>query len=602
MVVQDTKFESGKEDTDDFLVDAHIKFDYDIGSKLNKEPKEFGISSNHFLTIESARMSVAHAHQELRAVEHIQDRVKLLDHQLDAAHSALFRMSGGALFADEVGLGKTIEIGMVLKEMDFRNTHDSFLVLTPAQLANQWRRELNEKFGLGFVSNYDDEFENFRNHDKIIASVDTAKSGMALEEVLSRKWDAVILDEAHYVRNDDTDRYELLDSLNYEYAFFATATPLQNDITDLYNIIDLIRPGIFGSYEEFESKYVIDDGNGIKNGEKFRNKLNKVMIRNRRSETDIDFTNRDISTRTFRPSESEKELYEKVSDFVRSTYSTRGGRHLVLLTLQKEVVSSPSALLGTVEKRLDKEDKELAESERKKLLEIEKIASSMDETTKQKYLEKVLENVQKNMEKGRAIVFTEFRNTQTEIVEVVREMGVPVHVVNGDYNSKEKDIILQEFEEEGGILVTTDAISEGRNIQFCNVLINYDLPWNPMKVEQRIGRVDRIGQERDVYVFNLALEGTIEEHVLNKLYSKINLFQQSVGDLKEILSDMESSGKDFETEVFSRLVNADDEKELENNFEEMAVSLQDNSEAVEKLEDFNKDVFEGFEFGGSEDE
>jgi SNF2 family DNA or RNA helicase len=598
---QKTVNKSIDDESEDFLVDARIGFDYDIDSKLDKDQTNTG-SDKHFLAIESARMSVAHAHQELKAVEHIQDRVKLLDHQLDAAHSALFRMNGGALFADEVGLGKTIEIGMVLKEMDFRNTHDSFLVLTPAQLANQWRRELNEKFGLGFVSNYDDEFENFSNHDKIVASVDTAKSGMALEEVLSRKWDAVILDEAHYVRNDDTDRYELLDSLDYEYAFFATATPLQNDITDLYNIIDLIRPGVFGTYEEFESKYVTDDGGGIKNGDHFRNQLNKVMIRNRRAETDIDFTNRDISTRTFKPSEKEKELYEKVSDFVRSTYSTNRGRHLVLLILQKEVVSSPSALLGTVEKRLDKEDEELAEEERKDLLEIEKIASSMDETTKQKYLKKVLENVQENMEKGRAIVFTEFRNTQNEIVEVVREMDIPVHIVNGDYNSKEKDIILQEFEEEGGILVTTDSISEGRNIQFCNVLINYDLPWNPMKVEQRIGRVDRIGQDREVYVFNLALEGTIEEHVLNKLYSKIDLFQQSVGDLKEILSDMESSGKDFETEVFTRLVNADDEKELENNFEEMAVSLQDNSEAVEKLEDFNKDVFEGFEFGGDKDE
>ncbi|PSG99197.1 MAG: ATP-dependent helicase [Nanohaloarchaea archaeon SW_7_43_1] len=600
MPAQETANNSSDEESEDFLVDAPIDFDYDINSKLNTERSK-ARPKKHFLAIESARMSVAHAHQELKAVEHIRNRVKLLDHQLDAAHSALFRMNGGALFADEVGLGKTIEIGMVLKEMDFRNTHDSFLVLTPAQLANQWRRELNEKFGLGFVSNYDDGFENFRNHDKIVASVDTAKSGMAMEEVLSRTWDAVILDEAHYVRNDDTDRYDLLDALDYEYAFFATATPLQNDITDLYNIIDLIRPGVFGSYEEFESKYITEDGS-IKNGEQFRNQLNKVMIRNRRAETDIDFTNRDISTRTFKPSEKEKELYEKVSSLVRSTYSTKRGRHLVLLTLQKEVVSSPSALLGTVEKRLDKEDEELDESERKKLLEIEKIASSMDETTKQKYLKIVLENVQENIEKGRAIVFTEFRNTQNEIVEVVREMDSPVHTVNGDYSSKEKDMIIQEFEEEGGILVTTDAISEGRNIQFCNVLINYDLPWNPMKVEQRIGRVDRIRQDREVYVFNLALEETIEEHVLNKLYSKINLFQQSVGDLKEILSGMESSGKEFKNEVFTRLVDADDERELENNFEEMAVSLQHKSEAVEKLEDFNKDVFEGFEFGGDKDE
>jgi SNF2 family DNA or RNA helicase len=137
-------------------------------------------------------------------------------------------------------------------------------------------------------------------------------------------------------------------------------------------------------------------------------------------------------------------------------------------------------------------------------------------------------------------------------------------------------------------------------MQFCNVLVNYDLPWNPMKVEQRIGRIDRIGQEREVHVFNLALAGTVEEHVLNKLYGKINLFNQSIGGLSDILSRMEKSGADFEREIFDRLRNADSRVELENNFEEMAVDLEKNKEAADKLSEFNRDVFAKFEFGGEE--
>jgi superfamily II DNA/RNA helicase len=133
-------------------------------------------------------------------------------------------------------------------------------------------------------------------------------------------------------------------------------------------------------------------------------------------------------------------------------------------------------------------------------------------------------------------------------------------------------------------------------MQFCNVLVNYDLPWNPMKVEQRIGRVDRIGQDREVHVFNLALEGTVEEHVLDKLYGKIDLFSQSIGGLREILSESEQSGSDFEQEVFERLRLADNTVELENNFEEMAVDLEKNKKAAEKMSKFNERVFDRFEF------
>lgn len=561
-----------------------------------------GTATAHFQALQAHRFEAVRSEQDLLAIDEIKDRVKLLDHQLSAAHRAITSMGKGTLFADEVGLGKTIEVGMVLKEMDLRDTRESFLILTPAQLAPQWQQELEEKFDLDFICNYDDGFDGFAAHDRIVASVDTAKSDRFIEDVLSRRWDVLVLDEAHYVRNRDTQRYDLLEKIDYEEAFFATATPIQNDISDLYNIVNLIRPGLLGTPAEFENKYMTDDeGTQIKNAEDLQRKLNRVMIRNRREETDIDFTNREVRTNSFSPTDSEQELYTAVTEYVRSNYTSKEAKHLILILLQKEVVSSPSAVLSTVNKWLRGDGSAtISKKEREALEDVKELAEGITVTTKQQRLQSVVETIESQLDETRVIVFTQFRPTQDEIAEAVADLDQPVHVVNGDLSSKGKETVVSEFEDEGGVLVATDSISEGRNMQFCNVMVNYDLPWNPMKVEQRIGRIDRIGQDREVHVFNLALEDTVEEHVLNKLYSKINLFNQSIGGLREILSRMEKSGGDFEQEVFERLRTADDRVEMENNFEEMAVDLEENKEAAEKMSEFNRGVFDSFEFGGEE--
>jgi SNF2 family DNA or RNA helicase len=588
---------------DDSRRDPGVNWRFDDPPSLSGIGRTDGAdASSHIQALQAYRFGVTQSEQELLAIEEIQDKVKLLDHQLTAAHRAITSMGRGTLFADEVGLGKTIEIGMVLKEMDLRETRDSFLALTPAQLANQWQRELQEKFGLDFVCNYDDEFDGFASHDKIVASVDTAKSDRYIDDVLHRQWDVVVLDEAHYVRNEDTQRYSLLERIEYQEAFFATATPIQNDVTDLYNIVNLIRPGLLGSRREFKDRYVVDgDGTKVKNADELQRNLNRVMIRNRREETDIDFTNRKVRTDAFDPTDDEKALYNAVTDYVRSNYSSEDAKHLVLLLLQKEVVSSPSAVLSTIDKWLRGEGSAtISASEKEQLREIKDVAESISTTTKQERLQSVVERIHDQLETTRVVVFTQFRSTQEEIAASARELNQPVHLVNGDFSSNEKDAVVADFKRDGGVLVATDSISEGRNMQFCNVMVNYDLPWNPMKVEQRIGRIDRIGQEREVHVFNLALEDTVEEYVLDKLYEKVNLFTQSIGGLREILSRMEKSGSDFEREVFERLRTADDRVELENNFEEMAVDLEKNKEAAEKMSEFNRGVFESFEFGGEE--
>ncbi|PHQ44024.1 helicase [Halorubrum sp. C191] len=556
-------------------------------------------SEDHLHTVQAARLQAGQPDSELRSLKQLdKNSVKMLEHQVDAAYRALFEMDGKALLADEVGLGKTIEVGMILKEMHFRDTNDSVLILTPAQLAKQWQAELREKFGLEFVCNYDDEFNGFDSHDYIIASIDTAKSDRYRQTVLARNWDVLVLDEAHYVKNEETDRYDLIDSLSYNYAFFLTATPIQNELTDLYNVVSLLRPGLFGTRDVFHQYFVNSDQETLVNRNELQDRLNKVMIRNRREDTDVDFTERRIDTRKFDPSPAERELYQAVSDYVKGAYSQDQGQKLVLMLLQKEVVSSPEALETTIRGRLD-DQSELTQTE--ELESILDLIDNVDTVTKQERLLDIVEEARDNVEKGRVIVFTQFRATQRRVAERLASEGYTVHSFHGGHSSQEKEEIIENFEEQGGILVSTDAMSEGRNAQFCNIIVNWDLPWNPMRVEQRIGRIHRIGQKRQVYVFNMALRDTVEEYVLERLYHKIDLFQQSVGELSEILTRLEESGKSFEDEIFERLVNADSEIDLENDFDAMAVDLQEQRDLAEKLEEFNSGVFEGFDLGTEDD-
>ena len=555
--------------------------------------------SFHRSTVIANRLLAGQPDTEMRSLSHVdEEEVKLLEHQVDAAHRALFEMDGKALLADEVGLGKTIEVGMILKEMHYRETDGSVLILTPAQLAKQWQGELREKFGLEFVCNYDDEFQGFDAHDRIIASIDTAKSDRHRPTVLARDWDVLVMDEAHYVKNEETDRYELIENLTYDYAFFLTATPIQNELTDLYNIVTLLRPGLFGSRDTFHQYFIDSSQETLVNQNELQRRLGQVMIRNRREETDIDFTDRIIETRTFEPSEAEQDLYDAVTEYVRGAYSQDSGQKLVLMLLQKEVVSSPAALEGTIRKQLDEQNELTHRDELKTILD--KI-DAIESVTKQDRLFDIVEEARNHVEMGRVIVFTQFRATQRQVLNGLDDQGYTTHAFHGGHSSQEKEDIVDRFREEGGVLVSTDAMNEGRNLQFCNIMVNYDLPWNPMKVEQRIGRIHRIGQKREVYVFNMGLKGTIEEYVLDRLYHKIDLFQQTVGELSTILTRMEDSGQSFEDEIFDRLVNADSEVDLENDFDSMAIDLEQQQDLSDKVKAFNTGVFESFDLGANDD-
>jgi SNF2 family DNA or RNA helicase len=268
------------------------------------------------------------------------------------------------------------------------------------------------------------------------------------------------------------------------------------------------------------------------------------------------------------------------------------------MLLQKEVVSSPAALEQTIRMQLEERNELTHRSELQTILD--KI-EAIDTVTKQERLFDIVEEAREHVDMGRVIVFTQFRPTQLQVIEALDEQGYTTHAFHGGHSSQEKEDIVERFEEEGGVLVSTDAMSEGRNLQFTNIMVNYDLPWNPMRVEQRIGRIHRIGQKREVYIFNMGLKNTIEEYVLDRLYHKIDLFQQTVGELSTILSRLEDSGRSFEDEIFERLVNADSEVDLENDFDAMAVDLEEQKELAQKVQNFNSGVFEGFDLGADDD-
>ena len=558
--------------TDQGRLDVPVEIDHEapeFDTDVDPQPLD-----NHRASTFAQRLRAGEPDDELRSLGAVDEsQVKLLEHQVDAAYRALFEMDGTALLADEVGLGKTIEVGMILKEMHYRDTSDSVLVLTPAQLAPQWQGELREKFGLEFFCNYDDAFAGFDAHDHVLASIDTAKSDRHRETVLAREWDVLVVDEAHYLRNETTDRYELVDQLAYDYAFFLTATPIQNEPADLYNLVTLLRPGLFGSRESFDRYFRSDDDQTrLVDREELHARLSEVMIRNRRAETGVDFTDRVVETRTFAPTAAERRLYEATTDYVQAAYAESEAQRLVAMLLQKEVVSSPEALAATVRRKLgdpDDTDADGVDADGvdtdgvgagdtgdtwaggvgrgweasdatprypERLRSLLETAESVGSVTKRERLFDVVDEMRERISGGHVVVFTAFRATQQALVKALTGRGYKTHTFHGGHGSERKEEIVSAFETEGGVLVSTDAMNEGRNLQFCNVLVNYDLPWNPMRVEQRIGRVHRIGQQRQVYVFNLALADTVEEYVLDKLFHKIDLFQQTVGETSQILS------------------------------------------------------------------
>jgi SNF2 family DNA or RNA helicase len=496
--------------------------------------------------------------------------VERFAHQIRACDKVMRDLNGRAILADEVGLGKTVEAGIVLKEYVLRGAVRTALVLVPASLCEQWRAELWEKFELDFVVSRGPAGQ-WGRHPLVISSLETARHERHRRRVRGANYDIVVVDEAHRLRNHLTLGWKFINDLNPRYLLLLTATPVQNDMRELYNLATLVRPGTVGTFSQFRRDFLTGhDKRTPRNTPRLRALLESVMIRSRRADTDLVFAPRKVETQWVTQTAEERRLYHEVSDFVAEAVHGEAGspgrpHYFTLMVLQKEMGSSWAAARATLDKlsrRPDGLDGRM----------LRRLAQQAGEVSAEPSKIRSLLRCLAGLGGEKCIIFTQFRSTQDSIVEALRAAGEEPAVFHGELGWREKEEALDRFRGPVRVLVSTEAGGEGRNLQFCRIVINYDLPWNPMRVEQRIGRVHRLGQEHPVRVINLVARGTIEAYVLEILDRKIRMFELVVGEMEEILGTWQPHGS-FEDEVFKRWTESTNPRVRKRRFAELAQHL-----------------------------
>lgn len=477
-----------------------------------------------------------------------------LPHQIETAKRVMGEMRGRAILADEVGLGKTIEAGLILKEYMLRGLVKKALILVPSSLVLQWTRELNQKFQIPAVAQKKEWM--WDQYDILVASIDTAKREPHREKVLKKHYDLLIVDEAHKLKNRRTKNWQFINELRKKYSLLLTATPMQNDLHELYNLVTLLKPGQLGQHTSFNTQYVAGKRKP-KNEEQLRKEIQHVMIRNKRSDGHIHFTRRKVRTVPISLSKEERELYDGITRFVREQYRKEGkiNNILSLITLQKEACSSRDALFLTLFKLFKKGEKGQEEISP----EVYHLVELLRRVKAQSKVEKAIELIRTIP--GKVILFTEYRATQDLLLRALAENGIQGVPYRGGFARNKKDWMMELFRNRAKVMVATEAGGEGINLQFCHHIINYDLPWNPMRVEQRIGRVHRLGQTEDVTIYNFSTENTIEEHILWLLHEKIDLFHMVIGELETILERMEIQ-EELEDNLMNIMLESEDESEI----------------------------------------
>ncbi|MCW2277428.1 DEAD/DEAH box helicase [Heliophilum fasciatum] len=440
-----------------------------------------------------------------------------LPHQIVAAQKALDQMGGRALLADEVGLGKTIEAGLVIKELSLRKNPLKVLILTPANLTGQWASEMRNRFDMGCWVNKREY--GWQWHPFVVASLDLAKRDPHASIISTIAYDIIVIDEAHRLKNPQSTNYRFVQGLNTQNLLLLTATPLQNKMQELYHLIELLRPGYFGPYAQFQAAFMRNPREPQQPAE-LQQVLSGIMIRHHRNECQIQLPPRHVHLLPLQLTEPERQLYNQVVNYLHNEYQERQKAHksvLGLLTLLREVCSSSFAALGTIESM--------------ELHELIPLARSIRQNAKALV---VTEFLRQNQEK--VIIFTEYAQTMDYLAMHLQAQGIPVLVYHGGMGRWTRAMTQHQFAQPGyPVLIATESGGEGINLQFCNQVINYDLPWNPMRLEQRIGRIHRLGQTRDVHVYNLSTCGTIEAHMLDLLAEKIQMFTQTIGSIERLL-------------------------------------------------------------------
>lgn len=549
-------------------------------------------NSNKFLLkTEAYILKLAYAYNKILSLSN--SRTRILAHQVESTHRIVNAFKQRFLIADEVGLGKTIEAGLVIKECIYRYNYKRILIVCPASLLFQWQNEMESKFNEKFQimdrkllrkNSGNGESNPWKVHDRIICSMDFIKNKDFEKDLLACSWDAVIFDEAHRLRRDassSTLAYNMAEIIAHKTKslLLLSATPFRGKLEELYFLIGLIDKNLLGPYQSFYNEYCTEGADLAS----LKRKLDQVVIR--RTKRDVGgFTGRHARTIRFDLYDDERFLYDETTKYVaeefnRALQSENRAVGFVMTVFQKLLDSSSYALLCALRNRLLKlreileraernneaviefnntifdrdsfvDDEEMVEADAlcvKKTIEelkfeiitIDRLVKIASEITVNKKGEKLVKLIGDLKRKGhkKFLIFTQFRTTQDYLYSILADFDVVVF--NGSMNRDQKEEAILRFKEDAEIIIATEAGGEGRNMQFCDILINYDLPWSPLKIEQRIGRIHRFGQPNDVHVYNFSTRGTVAERVLEVLTAKLKLFEESIGTPDIMLGQVE---------------------------------------------------------------
>lgn len=606
-------------------------------------------------------------------------KVDMNPHQVDAALFALHSpLSKGVLLADEVGLGKTIEASLVLAQK-WAEQRRKLLLIVPATLRKQWSQELIEKFALQSIIL---EAKNFKEARKagIGNPFDREVSGspaivICSYEFAARKqqelalvpWDLVVFDEAHRLRNiyknDGAKTAKALnDALLDRPKMLLSATPLQNNLLELYGLISVIDPHFFGDLDSFKARYSrprLEEAELALLRKRLQGICKRTLRRQVQEEGGINFTRRYSMTAAYDPRPDEIELYRRVSEYLQDDQVLaikQQARHLVTLVIRKILASSSYAIRGTLQRMVQRLESKMSladalgdyeelgdladatgmededfidpvalQSEIDRLKNFLRLAEGISSNAKGDALLTTLDSAFDFAERlggqRKAVIFTESVRTQAWLFEQLTAAGFADRVVllngtntdadsistlqawqerhagssriSGSRTADMKAALVERFREQASIMICTEAGAEGINLQFCSLLINYDLPWNPQRVEQRIGRVHRYGQKHDVVVVNFINNANkADQRVFELLNKKFNLFEGVFGSSDEILGAIES-GVDIEQRIHAIYQKCRSDEEIEQEFDQLQEQLQTQIEG--RNQDARRSLFEHFD-------
>ncbi|MBI3161653.1 MAG: DEAD/DEAH box helicase, partial [Chloroflexi bacterium] len=422
-------------------------------------------------------------------------------------------------------------------------------------------------------------------------------------------FDMVVLDEAHHLKNRNSASWKFVNELQRKYILLLTATPIENNLDELYNLITLLKPGQLKTPREFRKQFVVSgDPRLPKNRGQLRELLGDVMVRHTRGQVNINLPPRQANTVRLNLSNEEAEFYKAVSNCVRellapagvqslptleqnqeilqSTQSIRQTDRFALLTLQREIGSSPKAAEATLRSlgaRVTNEES------RQRLLGFAERSAQIHSWAKAEALEKLLKTILRDPTE-KVIIFTHFRRTLEKLAELLQKMDVGFVQYHGEMDMPSKNQAIADFERRANVLLSTEAAGEGRNLQFCRTMINFDIPWNPMRIEQRVGRIHRVGQTRDVRIYNLSARGTVEDYLLEILDQKLNMFELVIGEMDMILGQIEDE-RDFEDLLVDAWLEAQHAEDLRVNFDQLGDKLVDARKTHQKTQEYDEALF-----------